>query len=227
MVAILNSVNIGRPVPNPYKDTRATGITKRPQPGLVQVRAPGPKSTGSGSGIVGDYIGDGKHHGGDEQALYAVAREDLDQWQDRLDRVLPNGFFGENLTTSGLDVNGARLGERWQIGDEVVVQVTSPRIPCATFRGQMGERGWLKRFTLEGKPGAYLSVITPGAIRGGDPIVIVHQPAHDVTVELSFRALMIQRDLLPGLLMAGDDLPEEMRAAALDYADSQATIPGT
>jgi MOSC domain-containing protein YiiM len=225
-VAILDSVNIGRPVPNPYKEVRATGITKLPRPGLIQVRAPGPKWSGLGSGIVGDYIGDRKHHGGDDQALYAVAREDLDRWQERLDRMLPNGFFGENLTTTGLDVNGARLGERWQIGDQVVVQVTSPRIPCATFRGQMGERGWLKAFTLEGKPGAYLRVITPGTIQGGDPIAVIHRPAHDVTVELSFRALMVQHDLLPELLSAGDDLPEEMRAGAQDYVSSQASISG-
>jgi MOSC domain-containing protein YiiM len=226
-VAILDSVNLGRPVPNPYKETRATGITKVAQPGPVQVRAPGPKTSGLGSGLVGDYIGDGKHHGGDEQAVYAVSREDLDLWQDQLHRELPNGYFGENLTTRGLDVNGARLGERWRIGDEVVLQVTCPRIPCSTFRGQMGERGWLKTFTAEGKPGAYLSVVTPGRISPGDPVEIIHRPAHDVTVALSFRALMIQHDLLPLLLAAGDDLPAEMRAAAEDHHSAQAAIPGT
>jgi MOSC domain-containing protein YiiM len=226
-VALLDSVNLGVPVPNPYKETLATGITKVAQRRPMQVRAPGPKHGGLGSGLVGDYIGDSKHHGGDEQALYAVAREDLDAWQVRLDRELPNGFFGENLTTRGLDVNGARLGERWQIGDEVVVQVTSPRIPCSTFRGQMGERGWLKSFTIEGKPGAYLSIVRPGTIRAGDAISIVHLPTHDVTVELAFRALMVQHDLLPELLAAGDDLPEEMRAAALQHASLQAAIPGT
>jgi MOSC domain-containing protein YiiM len=191
------------------------------------VRAPGPKELGLGSGLVGDYIGDGKHHGGDEQALYAVAREDLDDWQQKLHRDLPNGSFGENLTTRDLDVNGARLGERWQIGDEVVVQVTSPRIPCSTFRGKMGERGWLKTFTAAGKPGAYLSIVTPGTIRTGDPVTVVHRPAHDVTVALAFRATMQQRDLLPQLLAAGDDLPEEMRENALDYQSSQAALPGT
>jgi MOSC domain-containing protein YiiM len=226
-MAILESVNIGRPVPNPYKETRATGITKVAQSSPVQVRAPGPKTVGLGSGLVGDYIGDGKHHGGDEQAVYAVAREDLDDWERQLSRKLPNGFFGENLTTRGLDVNGARLGEWWQIGDEVVLQVTCPRIPCSTFRGQMGERGWLKRFTVEGKPGAYLSVVTPGSIRAGDTVQIVHRPAHDVTVALSFRALMIQHDLLPQLLAAGDDLLPELREAALDYASAQHALPGT
>lgn len=226
-MAILDSVNVGRPVPNPYKDTRATGITKVPQAEAVQVRAPGPKTAGLGSGIVGDYIGDRKHHGGDEQALYAVPREDLDGWQDQLHRELANGFFGENLTTLGLDVNGARIGERWRIGADVVVQVTCPRIPCSTFRGQLGERGWLRTFTLRGRPGAYLRVVTPGWIRGGDLIEVVHRPAHDVTVELVFRATMTQRDLLPQLLAAGDDLIDELRVAAEEFTSTQTALPGT
>lgn len=224
---LLDSLNVGVAVPNPYKTARSTGIDKVPHSEPMQVRAPGPKYTGRGSGVVGDFVGDGKHHGGDEQALYAVAREDLDAWQVRLGRELRNGFFGENLTTRGLAVNEARLGERWRIGDQVVVQVTSPRTPCATFRGQMGERGWLKTFTAEGKPGAYLSIVTPGTIRSGDPIEIVHRPEHAVSVALAFQALLVQRDLLPQLLAAGDDLPDEMREAAEAYQSDQAAIPGT
>ena len=151
------------------KKTEATGIAKQPQSGPVEVRAPGPKAGGLGSGLVGDFIGDTRHHGGDDQAVYAFAREDLDRWEQRLDRELPNGFFGENLTTSGLDVAEARVGERWRVGEEVVLQVTSPRIPCSTFRGWVDERGWLKTFTADARPGAYLAVITPGRVYAGDP----------------------------------------------------------
>lgn len=226
-VAILDSVNLGEPVPNPYKDTRATGIEKRPRPGPVEVRPPGPKGSGLGSGLVGDFIGDIQHHGGDDQALYAFPREELDGWEQRLGRALPNGFFGENLTTRQLDVNAARLGERWRIGDVVEVQVTSPRTPCSTFRGWVGERGWLKTFAAEAKPGAYLKVLTPGTIQAGDEITVVHRPRHDVSVSLSFRALVGEPDLLPRLLAAGDDLPDEMRESALAYENAQAAIPGT
>lgn len=224
---LLDSVNVGRPVPNPYKQTRATGITKVARTEPVQVRAPGPKTSGLGSGLVGDYVGDSKHHGGDDQALYAYAREDLDDWQQQLGRDLANGFFGENLTTRGLEVNTALLGERWRIGSEVVVQVTCPRIPCSTFRGQLGERGWLRRFTLAGRPGAYLRIVTPGSIGAGDAIEVVHRPEHDVTVALCFRALMTQPDLLPRLLAAGDDLMTDLRESALHHQSSQAALPGT
>jgi MOSC domain-containing protein YiiM len=182
------------------------------------VRAPGPRMTGLGSGLVGDFIGDGKHHGGDEQAVYAFQQEDLDEWERRLGRELPNGFFGENLTTVGLEVNDARLGERWRVGSEVVLQVTTPRIPCSTFRGWMGEKGWARTFTTAGRPGAYLSVITPGTIRAGDPIEIVHRPDHDVTISMAFRATTTERALLPRLLDAGDDLDPALRHAVNSWS---------
>src|SRR6187200_2338488 len=201
-MAKVDSVNLGRPRPNPHKEVGWTGIGKQPTNGPVEVRAPGPKTTGLGSGLVGDFIGDGKHHGGDSQAVYAFQREDLDEWERRLDRELPNGFFGENLTTVGLEINDALIGERWRVGPEVVLQVTAPRIPCATFRGWMGEKGWAKTFTAAGRPGAYLRVITPGAIKAGDPIEGIYRPDHQVTITLLFKATTTERELLPRLLAA-------------------------
>ncbi|GAA3618793.1 MOSC domain-containing protein [Microlunatus ginsengisoli] len=214
-MAVIDSVNIGGRQPNPYKKRVDTGIGKVPVGGAVQVRAPGPKTTGFGSGLIGDYIGDGKHHGGDDQAVYAFQREDLDVWADRLQREVPNGYFGENLTTRGLEVNEARVGERWRVGPDVVLQVTMPRIPCATFRGWVGEPGWAKWFTQAGRPGAYLRVIEAGEVRAGDPVEVIHRPDHDVTVSLVFRATTIERDLLPLLLAAGDDLDPGIRDDAI------------
>ncbi len=208
------SVNLAQPEPNPYKEALSTGIGKRPVAGRVQVRDPGPKGTGLGSGLVGDFIGDTASHGGDEQAVYAFAREDLDAWQQRLGRELPDGFFGENLTTLGIDVNDARLGDRWRIGageNALELEVTCPRIPCATFRGWVGEKGWLRMFTEIARPGAYLRVVEPGTVGAGDAITISRRRDHDVTVSLVYRATTTERDLLPRLLAAGDDLGDELR----------------
>jgi MOSC domain-containing protein YiiM len=213
-VTILESVNIANPRSDANEPATTTGIDKGPVAGPMPVRDPGPKTAGLGSGIVGDMIGDGRHHGGSEQAVYAFAREDLDDWQVRLGRELTNGFFGENLTTRGLDVSGARLGERWRIGDTVELEVTSPRIPCSTFRGWVDEVGWLKTFTQAARPGAYLRVVTPGQVSAGDPIEVVHRPTHDVTIALTFRALTTERDLLPHLFTARDDLIDELRELA-------------
>lgn len=214
----LLSLNLGRPVSVEYTDQRdgVTGIDKRPVDGPVRVTAPGPKGTGA-SGLAGDAVCDLRHHGGDDQAVYAFAREDLDDWERELGRTLPNGSFGENLTTEGIDVSGARIGERWRVGSQVVLEVTSGRIPCRTFQGHLGQRGWVKRFTHKGAPGAYLRVITPGEIRAGDPVSIVHRPDHAITVALQFRASTTERHLLPGLLAAGDALHPESVTEAREY----------
>ncbi|MFG2428746.1 MOSC domain-containing protein [Streptomyces sp. NPDC048590] len=216
------TVNIGRPTASPDSDGAGglTGIVKQPYDGSVRVTDPGPKGTG-GSGLAGDAVCDLRHHGGSDQAVYAYAREELDAWERELGRPLPNGAFGENLTTSGLTVSRALIGERWRIGDELVLEVTSGRIPCRTFAGHLGERGWVRRFTREGATGAYLRVIEPGTIRSGDPVEVVHTPRHEVTAAMEFRATTTERELLPRLLDAGDALHSETLRAAREYVAKQ------
>jgi len=208
-MATLLSVNIGRAVASRHTDTGVTGIDKRPSATPVELHDPG---LGTGlSGVSGDAIGDPRSHGGTDQAVYAYAREDLDHWQAELGRPLSNGVFGENLTTAGLDVSGALVGERWQVGDECVLEVTSPRIPCRTFAGWLEEQLWVKRFTERGAPGAYLRVIAPGTVSGGDAVTVLHRPAHGVTIALMFRALTTDKALQPQLAAEGDALPEPLR----------------
>lgn len=218
----LLSVNLGRPTPCRHTTAEGgTGIDKRPVDGTVAVSAPGPKGVG-GSGLAGDAVVDLRHHGGDDQAVYAYAREDLDDWQRELGRELANGVFGENLTTSGVEVTGARIGERWRVGPRLLLEVTSPRIPCRTFHAWLGERGWIRRFTQAAVPGAYLRVIEPGEIRAGDAVEVTHRPDHEVTIGLMFRALTTRRELLPRLLEADAALPEEARQKARKYAERAA-----
>ena len=195
-----------------------TGIDKRPSDGAVTVRAPGPMRGGLGSGIVGDVIGNRKLHGGDDQAVYAYAREDLDAWAARLDRELTNGMFGENLTTAGIDVSGAVIGERWRIGsDGVLLEVTRPRTPCKTFAKRLGIANWIKTFTHGDSPGAYLRVIESGSMRGGDAVEVVERPDHGITIAYVYRAIMLEPELLPEVLGA-DALPENLRQLALRRA---------
>jgi MOSC domain-containing protein YiiM len=209
----LHSVNLARVRPNPDKRSAAmTGIDKIPTSEPVRVQAPGRRNDGPGGGLVGDMIGDRLNHGGDQQAVYAYAREDLDYWETVLGRDIRAGMFGENLTTSGVDVNGALIGERWRIGD-VVLQVTVPRIPCGTFRAWIAERGWLRAFAQAAAPGTYLSVVSPGYVRAGDQAGVVHRPAHGVTVAQVFRALTLEPDLLPSIL-AVDELEVEIKERA-------------
>ncbi len=212
------SVNLARVRPNPDERERAsgepgaalTGIDKIPTTELVFVRAPGTKSNGLGSGLAGDMVCNRLHHGGNAQAVYAYAREDLDHWESVLGRTLTGGVFGENLTTIGVDVTGAVIGERWRVGDELELVVTLPRIPCGTFRAWIADPGWLRTFSRAAIPGTYLSVARPGEVRAGDPISVAHRPAHGVTVAQVFRALTLEPELLASIL-AADDLLDATR----------------
>lgn len=210
MTARVRSVNVGRAETIPARPNRPTGIRKRPAEGPVEVREPGPRKGGLGSGLAGDFIGDGKYHGGTDQAVYAFAREELDFWEQELGRGIPDGSFGENLTLSGFDVDDARLGDVWRIGD-VQLQVTDARIPCGTFRASMEVRGWLRRFTERGRSGAYLKVLFPGTVRAGLPVELVRRAEHGIRVADAFRAQTTERGRLPELLRAGDDLCEQLR----------------
>jgi MOSC domain-containing protein YiiM len=189
VVAHVASVNLGVSEPSTAKNVGATGIRKRSVEAAL-LRAPGPKRGGLGSGLVGDFIGDVRHHGGDYQAVYAFAREELDYWERRLDMELASGSFGENLTTSGLDVDSALIGDRWAVGDQAVLEVTGPRIPCATFAARMGIRGWVKTFAQVGRSGAYLMIVTGGEVKRGDALRVVARAEHDVDVPTALRAFM-------------------------------------
>ena len=207
------SVNIGRPVLQRVPKGRPTGIGKQPVD-VITVADPGPKRVedGSGvSGVAGDHIGDGRHHGGSDQAVYAFAREELDVWATTLGRELPDGMFGENLTTTGLDVDASEVGDAWHVG-AAVLEVRGPRVPCATFAERLGERGWVKRFAAHGRSGVYLQVNQPGQIRPGDSITVTPSGS-GLDVPTLLRAFLGDPDAAPAALDSG--ALAEHRAAEL------------
>jgi len=156
-----------------------TAIDKRPSDGPVKVHK---------LGVHGDIQANRVHHGGEDQAIYAYSQSDADFWAGTLGRELPPGTFGENLRVSGIEPTSAVIGERWQVGTDVVLEVTSPRVPCATFQRRMKEPQWVKRFTEEGRVGAYLRVIRTGTIQAGDYIHRTFVPRHGVTIGRWFSA---------------------------------------
>ena len=179
----------------PDQGIGVTAIDKRPVGSRLQVRP---------LGLFGDVQANRKHHGGASKALYAYAEEDAAIWEQKLGRPIAPGLFGENLRTSGIDVNGAEIGERWAIGDELIVEVTCPRTPCAVFQRRMREPQWVKRFTEEGRPGAYLSVVKSGSVGAGDPVRVASRPGHGVTIASWFSgADAAQADALEAAEAAG------------------------
>ena len=212
---IVRSVNIGQSKPAEWAEVGATSIEK--------LATPEPVTVGR-EGIVTDTQTDRRHHGGEEQAVYAFAREDLDVWGSRLGVTLRDGQFAENLTTEGIDINAALVGEQWRIGT-VLLQICSVRTPCNDFKNWMGVSGydntqWVKKFAAEARPGPYLRVLEEGQLQAGDEIVVVHRPDHDITVSTLFKALSTDRSLLPSLIGI-DGLGDKPRAAAEKYVAAQ------
>src|SRR5450755_9232 len=189
--------------PEPTNPDGRTAIDKRAVPGPVEVGV---------LGLAGDQQLDTRHHGGPEQAVYAYADEDAAWWARQLGRDLHAGMFGENLRTVGVDVTGAEIGERWRIGGPagVLVQVTAPRVPCATFQRRMAEQHWVKRFTDHGAPGAYVAVIEPGTLWAGAEVTIESRPGHGVTIGEAF--LRPEPGLMRRLLDAEDAGDVELTA---------------
>lgn len=199
------SINVGTPRETEWAENARTSIDKQPVTGPVRATR---------LGLEGDQVADTAHHGGPDQAVYAFAREDLDWWATELGQEVRDGQFGENLTTRGIDVNEAEVGERWQVGT-ATFEVALVRIPCNDFKNWQrvngfDERAWVKRFTAEHRPGPYLRVIQEGVLQAGDTLSVVHQPGHGVTVSTMFRALTTDHSLLPELL-AVDGLARKAR----------------
>jgi MOSC domain-containing protein YiiM len=184
-------------LPLPDRRPGRSGIDKRPVTGRVAVGE---------LGLDGDVQVNRKYHGGEGQAVYAYAQEDADWWAAELDRELPPGRFGENLRTTGLDLTGAVLGERWRIGT-ALFEVTACRIPCANFERFWGVPQLVRRFTAHGASGAYLRVLETGEIGAGDAVTVVERPDHGVTTGLLFRATTTQKSRLPEVAPALAYLP--------------------
>jgi MOSC domain-containing protein YiiM len=208
-VARIISVNVGTPQQLSVRRGRPmmSAIVKTPVAGRVRVE---------GINVAGDAQADLRVHGGPNKAVYAYAREDSDWWADELGREIPDAMFGENLTTEGVDVSGARIGERWRIGT-VEFEVCQPRLPCSKLGLRFGDLKMVKAFGQASRPGAYLRILTEGELEAGDELTITHRPEHDVTVALVSDAILLDEDLLPKALSApelAEDLADAMRQHA-------------
>lgn len=135
-------------------------------------------------GIEGDLHAHPEIHGGPRQALLLITAEGIEELT-RAGFALYPGALGENITTQGLDRRAWRLGQRWGIGPEVIVEFTKIRGPCRTIRvyGPEIQTAIYDAEVKAGDPsssrwglsGFYARVVRPGAIRCGDAIAFLDQ----------------------------------------------------
>ncbi|MFL5405566.1 MAG: MOSC domain-containing protein [Myxococcales bacterium] len=185
------SVSVGRPRKFDYHGEPAqSAIWKSPVAGRVAAR---------GINLEGDDQADRKAHGGFDKAVYAYAIEDQRFWAQEIGRPVSPAELGENLTTEGIEVNDALVGERWQIGS-ALLEVAEPRIPCWRLGVRMEDEAFPRRFTKALRPGAYLRIVGEGDIGEGDQIRVAQKPDHGLTVRDVFRIYTQDRDQAPRLL---------------------------
>ncbi len=197
--ATVEAVCVGRLEPVVVGEREGTtGIRKAPVDGAVRVTT---------TGVDGDEIGNRASHGGPLRTVYAYAAEDRAFFERQLGRSLPPGSFGENLATSGVDVTGARPGERWRVGD-ALLEVTTIRTPCWKLAWALDEPGIERRFQRAARPGAYLTVVEEGEVAAGDPVRVVRtRDDHDVSLGLLADAYHNDRRLRADVLAQVDVLP--------------------
>lgn len=176
----VSSVNVGGVREFDHRGQRATSaIWKHPVPGRVRVQ---------GVNLQGDDQADRRVHGGADKAVYAYAVEDQEWWESQIGRPLEVGEFGENLTTEGIDITNAVVGERWEVGS-VLLEVSDPRVPCWKLAHRMGDSLFPRRFVAAGRPGTYLRILEEGELGAGDEIRVVTRPDHGLTIGDVFRIL--------------------------------------
>ena len=139
-----------------------------------------------GVNLTGDDQADRAAHGGPNKAVYAYASEDLLWWAQELGRPVEHGEIGENFTTDGIDVSGALVEERWEVGS-AVFEVSEPRVPCWKLGARLEDKLFPRRFAQSGRPGAYLRIVTEGDVGAGDEVRVIDRPDHAVTVGDIFR----------------------------------------
>jgi MOSC domain-containing protein YiiM len=205
-MAMVRSVNVGerKIIGERRGQPWWSGIDKRPVEGRRALRD---------DEVAGDHIVATSVHGGPDKAVYAYAAEDTAWWEAELGRELWDGAFGENLTLEGLDCTNAVIGDRLRIGP-VLVEVSQPRIPCATLAKHLDDRLMVKRFAQARRPGVYLRIIEPGDVGAGDGIELVDRPEHGVTAGFVYEAVLHDHALAARALEApqlAESIASELR----------------
>ncbi len=199
--------------------TASSAIWKSPVAGRVAAR---------GVNLEGDQQADLRAHGGPDKAVYAYAIEDVRWWEREMGRSLEYGEFGENLTTEGIEVNDALVGERWAVGT-ALLEVAEPRVPCWRLSVRMNDKKFVRRFTKALRPGPYLRIVVEGEVGAGDEIRVVARPDHALTVRDVFRIFVRDRHEVERLLQVpqvseswqrwADGLLEKTKGRVTDTAE--------
>ena len=114
-------------------------------------------------------IEDDAHAGDWHRQVSLLAGESIDIVKETLP-TLKNGAFAENIITRGLDLTQLSVGDRLQIGDTIVLEITQIGKEChnsgCAIKKATGD-------CIMPKEGLFSIVLTGGTISGADEIQVV------------------------------------------------------
>jgi MOSC domain-containing protein YiiM len=192
------SVQVGRAGVLPWRGRKVASAILKTGVGDARV-ALGP------DGLHGDEQADLRVHGGPDKAVCCYPSEHLPEWGALLERELPHGAFGENLTLRGLTEERVHIGDTYTLGT-AVVQVSQPRGPCFKIAARWGDRTLPKHLAQGLKAGFYLRVTEPGEVGAGDLMTLVDRVSAVTVAEVLRVTYRDRRD--PPALQAVLDVPE-------------------
>ncbi len=199
----LLSIQVGKVQTHEYngKDW-TTGYFKKSVSGAVWV---------SKLNVEGDDQHHKKFHGGEHRAILMYNSTHYDAWENELGQRLPYGSFGENFTVEGLDETQVAIGDIYQIGDALRVQVSQPRQPCNQIYQALGIRGIQNKVAQTRRTGWYLRVLDEGHAEAGMSITLLENPHPEWTITRAHEVM---------------DRRSEQRKAAFALSQLEALEPG-
>ncbi len=125
-------------------------------------------------GLDGDVQKHIKFHGGPERAVCVYSLELIQALQAEGHPIYP-GSTGENVTVSGIEWAAVVPGSRFELGPEVIIEVTRYTEPCKQIAGSFVDRTFrrIDQTRQAGWSRVYARVIRTGLVGIGQPARLV------------------------------------------------------
>jgi MOSC domain-containing protein YiiM len=137
--------------------------------------------------LEGNQQADTKNHGGEFMVVLVYNAEHYPVWREELN--LPDmayGSFGENFTVSELTETTVCIGDIYQIGESVKVEVSQPRLPCWKLNRHWEIEDLSKQVDEKRWPGWYFRVLQEGHVEAGQSLTLLERPCPQYTIDRVF-----------------------------------------
>ncbi len=188
----LASIQVGMPrqlgredAEDPFDKPWTSGIFKLPVSEPVEITR---------YGLVGDGQADLENHGGEDKAVLSYSADHYADWLPILGPAsAAYGAFGENLTIRDLTEDDVCIGDVWQIGESVRLQVSQPRQPCWKLARKWRVRDLVEQVQHTGRSGWYWRVLQTGVVEAGQPLKLLDRPRPEWTIMAANRVMYHRR----------------------------------